>query len=117
MTAPLAWLLLAAVAVVPPPAHQVVDWAGRAPLVVVQPATVTPGSAVRVAVAALPRGSHAVLAIADRRRWPGRRLPSGVYVIDVIAPGTAGPFPIELRFTYRGTRYRFPGALVDVQRK
>ncbi len=117
MTSPLAWLLLAAVTVVPPPAPRVVDWTGRAPLVVVQPTTVTPGSSVRVAVAALPRGSSVVLAIADRRRWPARRLPSGVFVIRLVSPGKAGPFPIDLRFTYRGTRYRLPGTLVNVQRE
>jgi hypothetical protein len=114
MTAPLAWLLLSALALLAPsPGHGPTPWNGRPLAVVTSPSQPQLGTTLTVVVALLPRRAHDVVAVAGGRRARVRRLPSGARRAR-LPLAVEGPLTVTVRFTLHGTRYAAPGGVVFV---
>jgi hypothetical protein len=113
MTAPLAWLLLSALALIAPPAHGPAQWTGRPLAVVTSPSQPTEGTRLTVVVGLLPAAARDVVVAGGGRHIRARLLHSGVRRARLLTPA-AGPLPLTVRFTLRGKRYTAPGGVVFV---
>ena len=111
MTAPLVWLLAAALSVTSPHA-----WPGPSPLVASSPGKPVTHAPLTVAASEMPAGvtSASVLAGSDER--PMRRLRDAIYRTTFLAPAP-GPLTLTLHFWRRGRLYEVPGGTILVQPK
>ena len=111
MTAPLVWLLAAALSVTTPHA-----WQGPAPLVSTSPGSPVAHTLMKVAASGLPHGVSSANLIAGKDEHRMRPLGGGVYRADLLAP-VAGPLVLSVRFWRLGTLYAIPGGTVLVRPK
>ena len=111
MTAPLIWLLAAALSVTSPHA-----WPGSSPIVATQPVKPIAHSVMTVAATGLPGGVTSASVLAGSQEQPMHRLSDAIYRAIFLAP-QAGPLTLTVHFWRRGTLYEVPGGTIFVQPK
>ncbi|HEX2587185.1 MAG TPA: hypothetical protein VHL51_02880 [Gaiellales bacterium] len=113
MTAPLAWLLISALALLAPPSHGPVPWTGRPLAVAASPSQPKADTRVRVAIALLPRGATNVVVEGGGADATARPAAGNVRVAR-LPTGAPGPLELSVRFTLHGVRYTAPGGVIFV---
>ena len=114
MTAPLSWLLLAALALVAPvQQHGPATWTGRAPALVTHPSQPVSGQTMTVLVVGLPRRAAEVDLTGAGPRIHMTRTAGADRRATLPAPA-AGPLSLGVRFTLRGRRYQAQVGVVFV---
>jgi hypothetical protein len=106
MTAPLAWLLLSALALITPAqSHGPATWTGRAPALVAHPSQPVSGQTMTVLVVGLPRRAAHVDLTGTGLHVGMTRTGGGPRRATLQAPA-AGPLSLGVRFTLHGRRYQ-----------